>query len=153
MSTRGRGWFLALLAAGIAVGVAAGLGGFTFGYARGGSYLTDDPQACANCHVMRDQYEGWLRSSHHAVAVCNDCHTPGSFVRKYWVKARNGWHHSVAFTLGGFHEPITIGSTNRLVTEERCRDCHAEVAAAVDALPGAVACIRCHDSVGHLSGE
>ena len=33
------------------VGLAAGLGGYTFAYAKGWSYLTNDPRACANCHV------------------------------------------------------------------------------------------------------
>src|SRR5688572_23773077 len=41
----------ALFAAAIAIGAAAGVGGFTFVYAEGASYLTDDPAACANCHV------------------------------------------------------------------------------------------------------
>ena len=44
------------------------LGVYTFAYARGWSYLTDNPAACANCHVMREQFDGWLKSSHRAVA-------------------------------------------------------------------------------------
>ena len=32
----------------VAVGLAAGLGGYTFVYARGASYMTNDPRACAN---------------------------------------------------------------------------------------------------------
>jgi cytochrome c nitrite reductase small subunit len=39
---------------GMAVGVVIGLGGYTFLYARGASYLTDHPAACANCHIMRE---------------------------------------------------------------------------------------------------
>ena len=42
-------------------GALIGVGGFTFAYARGTSYLTNDPKACLNCHVMREQYEGWTR--------------------------------------------------------------------------------------------
>ena len=42
----------ALVAAAATVGLAAGVGAYTFGYARAASYLTDDPKACANCHVM-----------------------------------------------------------------------------------------------------
>ena len=35
----------------VLAGVAAGVGGFTFVYARGYSYLTNDPKACVNCHT------------------------------------------------------------------------------------------------------
>ncbi|HET9764987.1 MAG TPA: cytochrome c nitrite reductase small subunit, partial [Casimicrobiaceae bacterium] len=40
--------FLAVL-----VGVLAGLGGYTFLYAEGFSYMSSDPRACVNCHIMR----------------------------------------------------------------------------------------------------
>jgi cytochrome c nitrite reductase small subunit len=138
----------------VAIGVAVGIGGFTFAYAKGASYMTDDPAACANCHVMNDQYSGWLKSSHHTVAVCNDCHTPHGFVGKYTAKALNGWHHSVAFTSGNFHEPIQIGPRNRAVTEQRCRTCHQTIVQAIDAHAPAdsgkeLSCIRCHSDVGH----
>ena len=63
----------AIVAAAALVGVAGGLGLYTFVYAKGYSYITNDPAACANCHVMNDQYDGWLKSSHRAIAVCNDC--------------------------------------------------------------------------------
>ena len=144
---------LAALAASILGGVALGLGAYTFVYARGGSYLSDDPRACANCHVMQAQLDAWSRSSHHQVAVCNDCHTPKDVVGKYWTKALNGWHHSRAFTTGDFHEPIMIKATNLAVTEGRCRSCHAAVVDAIDHAPRggqALACTRCHADVGHL---
>jgi len=138
---------------GLSGGITGGLGGYTFLYARGASYLTNDPRACVNCHVMRDQYNAWTRSSHHAVAVCNDCHTPHARGAKYWVKASNGWHHSMAFTTGKFHEPIQIGPRNRKVTEQACRHCHEAVVQAIDSVhpPGeGLACLRCHPHVGHL---
>nr|WP_257455175.1 cytochrome c nitrite reductase small subunit [Archangium lipolyticum] len=146
------------MGASVVIGVAAGIGGFTFAYAKGGSYMTDNPAACANCHIMQDQYAGWSKSSHHAVAVCNDCHTPPSFVGKYVAKARNGWHHSVAFTSGDFHEPIQITPHNRDITEQRCRSCHQPIVQAIDAHAastraegddGSISCIRCHNDVGH----
>jgi len=40
-----------LLAAAVLVGIAAGLGVYTFVYAKGYSYITNDPAACANCHT------------------------------------------------------------------------------------------------------
>ena len=128
-----------------AVGVVLGLGAVTFYSARGWSYLSDDPAACVNCHVMRGVYEGWSRAPHHAVAVCNDCHTPHTLARKYLVKAENGWHHSKAFTLQDFHEPIRIRAKNSRVLEENCRRCHAPLVAAL----GTVDCVRCHRGVGH----
>lgn len=137
---------------GVAVGILAGLGVFTFIYAEGASYLTDDPRACANCHVMRGHYDAWAKSSHHAVATCNDCHTPAGFVGKYKTKALNGYHHSMAFTLGGFHEPIQITPANHEITEQACRKCHADIVAAIDAFHGQaddLSCVRCHASVGH----
>jgi cytochrome c nitrite reductase small subunit len=141
-----------MLGAAAVVGLAAGLGGFTFLYARGGSYLTDDPAACANCHVMKDQFDGWAKSTHRSVAVCNSCHTPPNVFRKYLVKGLNGWHHSRAFTLGDFHEPIAIKAANLAVTEEACRHCHHDVVQAIDTHPGggALSCVSCHRDVGHL---
>jgi formate-dependent nitrite reductase cytochrome c552 subunit len=62
-----RDWFV--IANGVAFGMVLGIGGYTFVYARGGSYLTNDPQACANCHVMREQFEDWQWSSHRAVTT------------------------------------------------------------------------------------
>ncbi len=42
---------IAYLVAGVAVGLAVGIGSYTFVYARGASYLTNDPGACANCRT------------------------------------------------------------------------------------------------------
>ncbi len=138
---------------GLAFGVVAGIGGFTFIYARGYSYMTDDPAACVNCHVMREQFDGWVKSSHRSVAVCNDCHTPPGLVGKYVTKARNGFWHSFYFTTGRFHEPIQITPRNRDVTEQACRKCHAAVTDAIEghAGQGDLSCIRCHSRVGHMT--
>ncbi len=132
------------------IGVAVGVGGYTFVYAKGGAYLTNDPAACANCHVMQPYLDAWRKSSHHSVAVCNDCHTPHALVPKYWVKATNGWHHSAAFTSGRFPDVILVTPRNHDVVEANCRRCHAEMAAAVDGHAEQLSCVRCHASVGHL---
>src|SRR5215213_11789319 len=119
---------------GVAFGVIVGIGGFTFIYSRGYSYLTNDPQACANCHVMREQFDAWIKSSHRAVATCNDCHTPHNFFGKYYVKADHGFWHSYAFTTGNFHEPIRMKKRSQKVTEGACRYCHEEVVHAIEAI-------------------
>ena len=163
------------LAAAVLIGMAGGLGFYTFGYARGYSYLTNDPAACANCHIMREHFAAWAKASHHAVATCNDCHTPHNLVGKYTVKAVNGFWHSFYFTTGTYPDPLRITERNRRVTEQACRYCHEEITDAIDHGPGTVShapssagaslrpassrpadraaepisCIRCHTYVGH----
>lgn len=135
------------------VGVLIGIGGYTFVYAKGYSYLTNDPAACANCHVMENHYSAWMKSSHRAVAVCNDCHTPPGLASKYSVKAINGFNHSLAFTTGRFPEPLRMTDMNVEVTEKACRKCHEAVVEAIEGPFGGqnrLSCIRCHSTVGHL---
>jgi cytochrome c nitrite reductase small subunit len=153
-----------ILAAAVLVGLVVGIGSYTFVYARGYSYLTNDPAACANCHIMRDHFSAWTRSSHQAVAVCNDCHTPQSLIPKYLTKAQNGFWHSFYFTTGRYPDPLRITERNRRVTEGACRTCHADLTASIEPMrastSGAVetraehapetSCIRCHNDVGHI---
>jgi cytochrome c nitrite reductase small subunit len=81
---------MAPLLAALTVGIAVGLGGFTFRYAEGLSYLSSDPKACANCHIMNRQYDSWQKASHHGTATCAECHLPHDFVPKYLAKASDG---------------------------------------------------------------
>jgi cytochrome c nitrite reductase small subunit len=144
---------LSWLAAAVAVGIAAGLGVVTLGYADGLAYLRDDPAACANCHVMQEQWEGWRKGRHAAVATCNDCHVPHDFAGKWLSKARNGYHHSRAFTLQDFHEPIRITPRNAAALQQGCLHCHAELVHAIAPDPrggaGELVCAHCHRDVGH----
>ncbi len=131
------------------LGVVAGVGGYTFFYARGPSYVGNDPATCGNCHAMQSHYEGWRRGPHHAAATCNDCHVPSSALAKYGVKALNGWHHTTAFTTGDYPDVVQIRDSSRAVVERQCRFCHADLVDAMEST-GEVSCIHCHDSVGHL---
>ncbi len=138
----------------VLIGAIIGVGSYAFIYAKGYSYLLNDPSACANCHVMNDQYSGWLKSSHHSAATCNDCHTPHNLVGKYAVKATNGFFHSLYFTTGKYPDTIEITKFDRKVVEAACRNCHAAITQAIDAqnVHGkavGVECTRCHLSVGH----
>ena len=58
---------LAIVVPATVMGLLIGVGTFTFVYAKGYSYLTNDPSACANCHIMREHYEAWTKASHRAV--------------------------------------------------------------------------------------
>lgn len=135
-------------------GILFGLGIFTFNYAEGLSYFSNDPSTCINCHIMRDQFEGWNHSSHQNVATCNDCHTPHQFLNKWLVKGLNGWNHSRAFTTGNFIEPIQITQFNAQIAHENCIDCHQTALTYINNSSNNQAeldCIRCHGNVGHDS--
>jgi cytochrome c nitrite reductase small subunit len=135
-------------------GVMVGLGIFTFRFAEGFSYFTNDPNACANCHIMRDYLDSWQKSSHHSRAVCNDCHTPHAILPKLWTKTENGWRHSTKFTLQTFREPLRITPTNARRLQANCIGCHEELVSELRDLHGGTPdqdlnCVRCHAGVGH----
>lgn len=137
----------------ICLGGVAGLGLYTLHYAEGLSYLSSDPRACINCHIMRPQFDSWQKSGHHHVATCVDCHLPHTFVAKYIAKAENGYHHSKGFTFQDFHEPIRIKAKNARILQANCILCHKDM---VDALRPegdhprqALSCVHCHAGAGH----
>lgn len=152
------------LALPILVGVLVGVGGFTFHHAAGLSYLSDDPAACANCHIMNEQFDSWRKGPHHASATCNDCHVPSSFLSKYLAKASNGYHHSLGFTLQPsrpddpgvtpfFREPIRIRDVNGSNLQDSCLRCHGDFVHVVVRgstwADDAIRCVQCHRDVGH----
>lgn len=162
------GWLFAA-----ALGVAVGVGAYTFSYAKGLSYFGTDPRACVNCHIMEPQYAGWQKSSHHAVAGCIDCHLPVSFVPKYLAKAENGYRHGKLFTTQTFEEPITVKPAGLEILQDNCERCHADLVhgllgtGAFDVASGMseadvaapsraqrapeqrVQCVHCHWTAGH----
>jgi len=136
----------------VLVGLAAGIGGYTLVYAEGLSYMSSDPQVCANCHIMNSQYSSWQKSSHHAAAGCVDCHLPRDFLGKWTAKALNGYHHSKAFTLQDFAEPIAIKPGNSRILQANCIDCHRDLvhdAATETGRGDEFNCVHCHQGVGH----
>jgi len=151
--TRSRAALPVLLLLGTLAGVLLGVGAYTFQYAEGFSYLSSDPAACANCHIMQSQFESWQKSSHHAVAKCVDCHLPHDFIGKYIAKAENGYHHSRGFTFQDFHEPIMIKPKNAGILQDNCLACHGDLVhdlvGGVNGGPGEVQCVHCHAGVGH----
>ncbi len=142
----------------VGLGILAGIGGYTFSYAKGLSYFSTDPRACANCHIMQPEYDAWQQASHHTSAVCVDCHLPESFIPKYLAKAENGWRHGKLFTTGGFVEPIEVQAAGRRILEDNCVRCHEGLTAdmrghgaiaASAAFDQKLPCTHCHADVGH----
>jgi len=136
-------WVLA-----IACGIAAGIGMYTFVYAKGFSYLKTDPKACVSCHIMQPEYAGWQKASHHTSAVCVDCHLPHAFIPKYLAKLENGYRHGKLFTTQTFEEPITVKAKGLEILQENCERCHSGMVHEL-AMNEPLPCIHCHWTVGH----
>ncbi len=144
MPTRRR-LFLILYALAVPVGV----GTFTFVYAKGFSYLSTDPKACVNCHVMNEQYDAWTKSGHRHTATCVECHLPHAGLAKWIAKADHGFRHSAAFTLQNFKEPIEITPHDRALVQENCVRCHGDVVEAIHGDAPDTDCMHCHAGAGH----
>jgi cytochrome c nitrite reductase small subunit len=143
----------AALVLAVVLGLFFGMGLYTFTYGQGFSYLSSDPKACVNCHIMQDEYDSWQKGTHHVAARCVDCHLPHSFIPKMIAKTDNGWRHSKAFTLQNFHEPIQITPRNSRILQDNCLRCHGEfvhpIVAGSTTDANAVTCVHCHQGVGH----
>ena len=156
---RWRGMSVAGILLAALVGIALGQSAFTFRYAEGLSYLSSNPKACINCHIMQPQYDGWQKGSHHNVAMCVDCHLPHDLIGKYYTKAENGFWHSKGFTLQDFPEPIEMRAVSRRILHHSCLHCHADFVHDILSVPdaevsagstqGELNCTHCHRTVGH----
>ena len=139
----------------VAFGTLLGLGLAVGKVSRVASYLSDEPEGCVNCHVMRPQYASWQRSSHANVATCNDCHVPHQTpLHAYAFKARDGLYHSTIFTLGLEPQVIQMSAAAIPVVESNCRRCHEQTIEEVSThsyQPGDRRCWDCHRDVPHGS--
>ena len=140
----------------IVLGLFVGMGLYTFTYGQGFSYLSSDPKACVNCHIMQDEYDSWQKGTHHTAARCVDCHLPHEFISKMIAKSDNGWRHSKAFTLQNFHEPIQITPGNARILQDNCVRCHETTVSEQsdhsfrkNEPADAANCVHCHAEVGH----
>lgn len=112
----------------VAVAVAVGLFVYLVNISRAFSYLSDDSKACVNCHIMNTYYATWERSSHANSTSCVSCHLPtNSFVDKYKAKAKDGWNHSVAFTLDTYGHTLNITEDGAQRVQANCVSCHASL--------------------------
>src|SRR5690625_5449423 len=87
------------------------------------SYLSDNPQACVNCHVMTPMYNSWNHSSHREWASCNDCHVPhNNIVNSYYFKAKDGLYHASVFTTRTEPDVIFMRPASEAVVKNNCID-------------------------------
>ena len=111
----------------VLLGMLVGLGIYIIKISNVAAYITDNPHACINCHVMVPHYITWNNSSHREVAHCNDCHVPhNNFISKYSTKAMDGLYHSTIFTLRLEPEVIQARKASINVIQNNCIRCHQD---------------------------
>jgi cytochrome c nitrite reductase small subunit len=94
------------------------------------SYLSDDPKACINCHIMTPMYASWQHSSH----------------------ANDGLRHSYLFTTRQERQVIEAIPASKAVIQQNCIRCHEPT---LQRASTSVAhfekrpCIECHREVPH----
>ena len=149
-----------------ALGGLGGLGAFTFGYGDGAAYLTNNPASCANCHVMQGHYDAWVKSSHHGVATCNDCHLPhDNSLHYFFVKAKHGVMDPMMEIIKDPEDIDWHGNRQnreRFVYDSGCLSCHKYLQEQTQqnpkafrphrdyfAAPAELSCVGCHEHVGH----
>ena len=118
------GWMVPVI---VTAGVFCGLGLVILHISNAASYLSDDPRACVNCHIMAPQYATWQKGSHGRVATCNDCHVPhDTMLRHYAFKAMDGGRHSYMFTFRLEPQVIQMHEPGIRVVQENCIRCHTD---------------------------
>ena len=106
-------------------GILFGTVGALFHLSNATSYLSDDPKACVNCHVMTTHYATWMHSSHREKTNCNDCHVPhNNIFNKFFFKAKDGLRHTTVFTMRNEPQVIRIKEEGRAVVQQNCIRCH-----------------------------
>ena len=145
-----------LILSGIIIG-----GGFLVIYLlRGHTYLTDEPSACVNCHIMAPYYATWKHSSHSQNTTCNDCHVPHENVVKKWAfKGMDGMKHVFAFVTNSEPQVMQAITSSSQVIMNNCIRCHEQLntefvkTGRVDYMMSMVgkgkACWDCHRDVPH----
>ncbi|MFD2568991.1 cytochrome c nitrite reductase small subunit [Pseudotenacibaculum haliotis] len=109
------------------IAVIVGLGAFMAKESEVVSYMSDNPQACVNCHVMTPVYNSWMHSSHRQWTTCNDCHVPhNNTLNKYYFKAKDGLFHATIFTLRKEPEVMFMREASEEVVQDNCIRCHIQ---------------------------
>lgn len=134
----------------VGVLIVAGIGWLLLNPQGLGAYLSDQPEACNNCHVMNPAYEGWFHAAHRRVAVCNDCHTPHAFPAKWSVKFLKGLQHVYFYTTYQIPPQIYADGLTRQIVQSNCVRCHFNTVAVQSGLMGGERlCFDCHRTVAH----
>jgi len=116
-------------------------------YAKGFSYLSTDPRACVNCHVMNAQYDAWRMSGHRHTATCVECHLPHEGLAKWVAKADHGFRSLRRVHLAELQGADRDHAPGSRDVRVNCVRCHEGLVHAVADAPGrkdgALDCMHC----------
>jgi cytochrome c nitrate reductase, small subunit len=112
----------------VLLGVIGGNGMLFLYVLRAHTYLSDDPAACVNCHIMAPYYATWFHSSHSRDATCNDCHVPHENAVKKWVfKGMDGMRHVAVYLAKGESQVLQAIPESSKVIMNNCIRCHTQL--------------------------
>jgi len=112
----------------IILAIFLGMSFYAIYISKAGSYLSDNPQTCINCHIMVPQFATWNHSSHREIASCNDCHVPHhNIFAHYYFKAKDGLRHATMFMLRKEPQVIFIKEEGKEVVHQNCIRCHSKL--------------------------
>lgn len=115
------------------------------------SELLDGPGFCGLCHVMDDQVETYLYSSHRETATCGDCHIPHPLVPGAAYKAFTGTRDIIYVTLNIQPEPVRMTGLGETVVHQNCVRCHEALLREIGDTrrDGGQQCFHCHRTTFH----
>ncbi|MDD5508280.1 MAG: cytochrome c nitrite reductase small subunit [Bacteroidales bacterium] len=148
-----RSWKVSVI---ILMGIITGFAILLVHLSRAGSYLTNDPSACVNCHIMSPYYATWAHGSHRETATCNDCHVPhNNIFNAYYFKAKDGLRHATIFTLRQEPQVIFILEPGKKTVQSNCERCHEHLLTEIKCRGEEIfcdperLCWECHREVPH----
>lgn len=121
-------------------------------FAAVGSFLTvrmtESPEFCASCHVMKPMYETHFHSAHRDV-TCNDCHTPqDNYLKKVAYKGMSGTWDAYVFFTGQSPQIFKTKPRTKEILHANCVRCHWKVVDAIEKR-GGKKCFECHRYTPH----
>jgi len=109
---------------------------------------TNNPEFCARCHVMEEQYLTLMKGGLHNSIKCVDCHLPNSNKISFYIwKGIDGTSDVVHFYSGNVPEKIQASEHAKKTIQANCIRCHEGMVSAITIADRK--CWDCHKRTSH----
>ncbi len=113
--------------------------------------ITSHPKFCASCHLIKEEYESWKKSTHSKV-TCLSCHNePGAL--SYLIGKVKGAGNFLAYIVRNFKKPVAY------VSNSSCLSCHKKILSKMtvskvrishqEIIKAGASCVDCHKCLVH----